>query len=205
MVAALDRYRAGQQRTRIAHELEAIAGWSSNLAANRLFMMLGGERPTEAALRSLGAVSSTYTGTYRAGTSVTRRVAQPPLVSRRVTTARDLGSVLESLVRLAGGDPAVARRSGLSAADGRLLIGLLLRSQKQGDNLGLFAQSVPGSVPIAQKNGWISNARHTAAVLFTPSGPVVCVVVTYKEGLDPRDAQRLGSKVVRLALGPDAG
>ena len=64
MVAALDHYRAGPQRTGIAHELEAIAGWSSNLAANRLFGMLGGERPIEAALRSLGAASSTYTGTY---------------------------------------------------------------------------------------------------------------------------------------------
>ncbi len=205
MVAALDHYRAGPQRTGIAHELEAIAGWSSNLAANRLFGMLGGERRIEAALRSLGAASSTYTGTYRAGTSVTRPAAQPPLVSRRVTTARDLGSMLESFVRLAGGDRDVARRTGLSAADGRLLIGLLLRSQKQGDNRGLFTSSVPAGVPIAQKNGWISSARHTAAVLFTPRGPVVCVVVTYTEGVDRADAERLGRKVVRLALGSGAG
>ena len=155
---------------------------------------------TEATLRSLGATSSTYTGTYRAGTAVTRPSAQPPLVSRRVTTARDLGSILESFVRLAGGDARVARTTGLSAADGRLLIGLLLRSQKQGDNLGLFVPSVAASVPIAQKNGWISSARHSAAVLFTPSGPVVCVVVTYQDGLNAADAQRLGGKVVRLAL-----
>ena len=113
--------------------------------------------------------------------------------------------MLESFVRLAGGDRDVARRTGLSAADGRLLIGLLLRSQKQGDNRGLFTSSVPAGIPIAQKNGWISSARHTAAVLFTPRGPVVCVVVTYTERSIRADAERLGRKVVRLALGSGAG
>ena len=87
-----------------------MSGWSSNLAANRLFDVVGGEQPTEAALRSLGATSSSYTGEYRAGTAVTRRLAEPPLVSQRVTTARDLGAMLETFVRLAGDDRAVMRR-----------------------------------------------------------------------------------------------
>ncbi len=200
IAAALRRYRNVSQRAGIDHELEAVSGWSSNLAANRLFDVVGGKQPTEAALRSLGATSSSYTGEYRAGTAVTRRLAEPPLVSQRVTTARDLGAMLETFVRLAGDDRAVMRKTGLSAADGRLVIGLLLRSQKAGDNVGLFAPSVPASVPIAQKSGWISVARHTAAVLFTPRGPIVCVVVTYREGLTLPDAQRFGRQVVQLAF-----
>ena len=201
IAAALGKYRTVAQHAAISHELETIGAWSSNLAANRLFNLVGGEQPTEAALRSLGATSSSYTGEYRAGTVAFHRTGQPPLVSQRVTTAHDLGAMLETFVRLASGDQRVSRRTGLTAADGRLVIGLLLRSQKVSDNVGLFAPSVPANVPIAQKNGWISVARHTAAVLFTPAGPVVCVVVTYRSGITLPEAQRLGGQVVRLALG----
>jgi hypothetical protein len=200
IAAAVRRYRTASERAEINHELEAISGWSSNVAANRLFDLVGGELPTEAALRSVGAISSSYPGEYRAGSAVAPRAAEPPLVSRRVTTARDLGAMLETFVRLAGNDRAVSRKTGLSAADGRLVIGLLLRSQKAGDNVGLFAPFVPASVPIAQKNGWISVARHTAAVLFTPRGPVVCIVVAYREELTLPEAQQFGSQVVRLAF-----
>ena len=57
-------------------------------------------------------------------------------------------------------------------------------------------------MPVAQKHGWLSDAFHTAAILYTPSGPVVCVLLTYRDGITRAEAARLGARVVRLALRP---
>jgi beta-lactamase class A len=202
VAAALVRSRSAAQRDGIRHDVEAIGRWSSNLAANRLFTLIGGQGPAEAELRALGARSSTYTGEYRVGTATARASSQPPLVSRRVTTARDLGAIMATLVRVASEradrrDPA----TGLMPADARWILGSLLRSEKRGDNVGLFARSVPHTVPMAQKNGWISSARHTAAVIFTPRGPVVAVAVTYSaSGVPLGRGERLGEDVMAVAL-----
>jgi uncharacterized protein (DUF2267 family) len=55
-------------------------------------------------------------------------------------------------------------------------------------------------MPAAQKHGWISSARHSAAVLYTARGPVVVVVLTYRERLTLSAAQQLAQRVLRVAL-----
>src|SRR5215210_5543164 len=65
--AALRNY-PGRGRRRIDYDLRQVGAWSSNLAANRLYALVG-PAATDASLDRLGMHSSTYTGPYRAGTS----------------------------------------------------------------------------------------------------------------------------------------
>ena len=181
--------------------MRALAAWSSNLAANRLLRSLGngdnarGSAVAEAMLRKLGATQSTYPGEYRVGTAHKAVPAEPPLVSARTTSARDLGRVLTRLQAAAAG------RSGspLSAHAARVGLALLLDSQPDGDNVGLLRPALPAGLPAAQKQGWITSARHTAAIVYGPRGPIVIVLLTYKDGLSLAEAQRLGRKVVIAA------
>lgn len=199
IAAALARYR-GRERAAVAHDLRAIATWSSNLAANRLAARLG-TAAVEGALHRLGATSSSYTGAYRAGSSRHGRLTEPPLVSQRVTTAHDLDSILRTLLRAASGWRSAIATAEVSRADARTALALLLGADGRGDNAGLVGPFVPGGIRVAQKNGWISSARHTAAIVFTTRGPVIVVVLTYREGLSQPAAQALGRQVVRAALG----
>jgi hypothetical protein len=75
----------------------------------------------------------------------------------------------------------------------------LLDSQLAGANVGLLRPWLPASLPVAQKNGWVSDARHTAAVLYTAGGPVVVVCLTYRESLSLGEAQALGRRVLAAA------
>lgn len=200
VIAATLATARGRGDAEVAHDLRAIATWSSNLAANRLAARLG-DAAVERMLRRLGATSSTYTGAYRVGTAVSRRAAAPPLVSRRITTAADLDAVLRTFVRGAAGWRSAIARSGLSRADARTALALLLLADGRGDNEGIVAPFVPAGIAVAQKNGWISDARHTAAVVLTRGGPVVVVVLTYRDGLTSTEARALGGRVVRAALG----
>lgn len=210
LAAAARRHASGESRDAVLHELESIAGWSSNLAANRLLRLLGdgdlarGRAVVERELRRLGAVRSTYPGAYRAGTA--RRggrggeggeQVEPPLVSTRVTTARDLGQLLETVHRAAAEEAAAVRAGGLRPRDARLLIGLLLRATGTGENAGLISPFLPAETLLAQKNGWLSTAQHTAAIVYGPRGPAVCVVLAYRPGLTLREAQELGARVAR--------
>jgi len=202
VAASLRAAGAHPERSSAWYDLEQLTGWSSNLAANRLYESLG-RSAVEATLRRLGASSSTYPGVYRVGTAhgATPPVVQPPLVSQRVTTARDLAAVLETIHRAAFGDGRAIRTSGLSRHQARLALGLLLAAKPAGENAGLFQAALPAGMPVAQKNGWLSDAYHTAAILYTPHGPVVCVLLTYRGGLTRAEAMRLGAGVVGLALG----
>ena len=188
LVATLRRSGPAPGSLTAWYDLEQLAGWSSNLAANRLFTQLGvgsSERSrtvVEATLRQLGATSSTYPGIYRVGTAHMQGPAQPPLVSQRTTTAHDLAAVLTTINGAALGDALSLARSGLSAHQARLALALLLNSQPVADNVGLFHAALPAGMPAAQKQGWLSDAFHTAAVLYTRSGPVVCVVLSYRDG-----------------------
>ena len=201
LVAALDRFGPRPERSPAAHDLAALAGWSSNLAANRLVRLLGegderrGVAVVEERLRRLGAAASTYPGAYRAGTG---RALVPPATGR-VTTARDLGRVLLALHRAAAGSAAAARRTGLSRREAAVALGLLLASERRGDNAGVLG--LPAALPAAQKHGWTSSTRHSAALVYAPAGPVVVVVLTYRPGIAREDALRAGRRVARLALG----
>jgi beta-lactamase class A len=201
LVAALDRFGPRPERSPVAHDLAALAGWSSNVAANRLLRLLGrgderrGVAVVEDRLHRLGATASTYPGSYRAGTA---RALLPPATGR-VTTARDLGRILATLHAAAAGGRAARGRAGLTAYEARVALGLLLAGERSGDNAGILA--LPAGLPAAQKHGWTSSTRHSAALLYPPAGPVVVVVLTYRPGLEAVEARMLGRRVARLALG----
>lgn len=185
------------------YDLQQMARWSSNVAANRLVAALGGgsyeqgARRVEATLRRLGARSSTYPGPYRAGTATALTSDGPPAVSARLTTAADLGRILSTLHGAAGADPVALDASGLTPGEARLALGYLLSSQASGDNLGLLRPEIPSVVPIARKEGWLDDARHTAAIVFRPTGAEVLVILTYRSGVTLQQARSLSRSVLR--------
>ena len=203
LVETLRRWVPYRNDLRLDAELRALTGWSSNLAANRLITLLGdgsgaaGAQRVQRTLSRLGATRSTYPQGYRVGTGVD---AQPPLVSGRVTTARDLGTILRFVAAAAAGERAATRRTGLGPSAARYALGLLLQAERRGNNVGLLAGALPAGIPIAQKNGWISDARHTAAIVFGPQGATVVVALTFRERLTFRAAVAFGRRVVRVVL-----
>ena len=92
------------ERSRFWYDLRQLAGWSSNLAANRLLAQLGTSR-VASALGGLGMIPSTYPGPYRVGTARLDAPKPPPLSTWRYTTARDLGRALYALQAAAVGEP----------------------------------------------------------------------------------------------------
>jgi hypothetical protein len=108
--------------------------------------------------------------------------------------------MLTVLHTAAAGNRRAQSSSGLSEHEARVAIALLLDSEAAGDNAGNFRPWLPPGTPAAQKHGWISAARHSAAVVYGRRGPVVVVLLTYREGLRLREARELGRQVVRTAL-----
>ena len=199
--AAMRRAGAQPEQSAAFHDLQGIAGWSSNLGANRQLRKVGGTAAVQAALFNLGATTSTYPGPYIVATALPPVDAPdpPPRVSRRLTTAYDLGAILATLHQAAVGDADAMARSRLTRNQARLALGLLLDSEQTGDNRGLFRDALGPGVPAAQKQGWISSARHSAAVVYTGHGPVVIVVLTYRPGITRAAAAALGAAIVRRA------
>ena len=176
------------------YDLRQLAGWSSNLAANRLTQRLGGEGVVERSLRRLGARSSTYPGPYRAGTSVAVDAPRPPLHGyTRVTTAHDLGRVLYALQAAAAGNRYVQRRTGLSRAQARRGIALLVHSARGGLLEPYF------TAPVAHKEGWISDLRASAAIIYGRT-PKIVVVLAYRPRITEAEARALGRRVAALTL-----
>jgi hypothetical protein len=205
LVAAIDRYGAEPADPRVAKEIRDLAVWSSNLASNRLLLRLGGSERAGAELVTrvlwrLGARSSTFTGFYRLGTSVAADAPRPlPFLAYRRTTAHDVGRILFQLHAAALGRPASLRATRLSRREARVALRFLLSSPPTGENLGLFRPSLP-AVPMAQKQGWTTSLRHTAAIVYGRGGPTILVVLTYRTQLAPADARALGARFVSLAL-----
>ena len=183
------------------YDLRAMTAWSSNLAANRLLARVGGPSAVEDALRRVGATRSTYPQGFRVGTAVHELdvVKQPPRVSGRVTTAHDLGRILYALHAGGLGNVPALRRSGLDRSRSAYALSLLLASQPNGNNVGLLRPWLRAGTPIAQKNGWLHDARHTAAIVYLPRQPLIVVVLTYARGLRLATARRLGMRVLLAA------
>lgn len=201
LVEALRRMGREPEQSALFHDAQGLAAWSSNLASNRLLGSVGGSGAVQRALARMGATSSTFTGPYIVATErpPVDAHAQPPRVSGRVTTAYDLGVIMQTLHDAARGDAGALARTRMSTPQARLALGLLLSSEAAGDNLGLFREALGPSVPAAQKQGWISSARHSAAVVYTARGPVVLVVLTFQTGLTRARAARLGADLVTIA------
>ena len=197
VAAALTRSAPAPQQSPYAEDVRKIGEWSSNLAANRIAGRLGVAAVADG-LRRLGMVSSTYPGLYRAGTATgVDAPRQPPLRTGRVTTARDLGRALLRLHAAAVGRGWARRATGLGRPEATAGLAALLASRAEGDNVGLVRAWFP-SVPIAQKNGWISDTRISAAIVYRRRGPVILVVEAHAPGLSLAEAQRLGGAAALL-------
>lgn len=181
-------------RSPLWYDLRQLAGWSSNLAANRLTRRLGGEGVIAASLRRLGARASTYPGPYRAGTSAAADAPKPPPHGHtRVTTAHDLGRLLYAFHATAAGNRSVARRTGLSRTEARRGIALLVHSARGGLLEPFF------SAPVAHKEGWISDLRASAAIVYGRT-PKIVVVLAYRPDITETEARALGRRVAALTL-----
>jgi len=197
LAAALRRFGPHPEHSSFWYDLRQLAGWSSNLAANRLVDHVGGTGEVEEELHRLGMWSSTYPGPYRAGSSVADAPNPPPQSHWRVTTAHDLGRALWRLQAGAFGNRYAQSLTGLTRHESELALRLLLSADPRGENAGLVRQSFPGT-PIAQKNGWISDARATAAIIYLRQGPKIAVVVVFKPGLTTSSARALSARFARL-------
>lgn len=202
LVAALDRYGPRPERSSAWPLIRDLATWSSNDASNRLLVLLGGSerdgaRIAEDRLHRMGARSSTFTGNYVLGTAYD--APRPlPFLSFRRTTARDIGRILFELHAAAVGNGLALRRTGLTPHEARVALALLLSVAGSGENAGLLRPGLGDSVPMARKEGWTTKLRHSAAVVYLPSGPVIAVVLTYRPGLRRSDSVALGRAVARL-------
>ena len=197
IAAALARSAPDPGSSPSAYDVRAIGAWSSNLAATRIAARLGLGAVADG-LRRLGMVSSTYPGLYRAGTATGVDAPKPPpLRTSRVTTARDLGRALFRLHAAAAGRPWALRQTGLSAREAAFGLDALLVSQGIGDNVGLLRDRL-ARLPLAQKHGWISDTRLTAAIVYRARGPVIVVVEAVAPGLSAAEARRLGAAVAQL-------
>ena len=197
LAAALRRFGPNPERTPAWYELRQLAAWSSNLAANRLADEVGGTARVEQALRRLGMWSSTYPGPYRAGSSTGDAPKPPPQSHWRVTTAHDLGRALWRLQAGAFGNRYAQGLTGLTRHESQVAVRLLLSADARGDNAGLLRPSFPDA-PVAQKNGWISDTRATAAIVYLESGPKIAVVLAYAPHLKVASARSLGRSFAAL-------
>ena len=187
-IAAVPRPEA----SRWWYDVRQIGFWSSNLAANRILARLGYGAVT-GGLRRLGMTSSTYPGPYRATTAL-----RPPGPHTRVTTARDLGRALYRLHAGAHGNAAVLRQLGLSRRQAVAALRVLASAQPVRDNAGLLRPWLRGAT-VAEKNGWLSDTRTTAAIVYRGGRATIVVVEIYRPGVTAVEARRLGRRVLAAA------
>jgi beta-lactamase class A len=191
LVAAL-RVSPLPERSSWWYDVRQLGYWSSNLAANRIYARLGSAAVVDG-LRRLGMTSSTYPGPYRATTAW-----RPPGPHTRVTTARDLGRALLRLHAGAHGSAAALRQLGLTRRQAVLALRVLASAQPVADNAGLLRPWLTGAT-VAEKNGWLSDTRTTAAIVYRGGRATVVVVELYRPGVTFAQAKRLGRDVLRAA------
>lgn len=192
LVAGL-RASPSPERSPWWYDVRQIGFWSSNLAANRIYARLGYAAVADG-LRRLGMTSSTYPGPYRATTA-----HRPPGPHTRVTTARDLGRALHRLHAAAHGDGRALRLLGLTRRHAVLALRVLASAQPVGDNSGLLRPWLGGAT-VAEKNGWLSDTRTSAAIVYRGGRATIVVVELYRPGVTYAEAKRLG-RAVLLAAG----
>ena len=180
------------EHSRWWYDVRQIGFWSSNLAANRIAGGLG-YGAIEGGLRRLGMTSSTYPGPYRATTAW-----RPPGPHTRVTTARDLGRALYRLHAGAHGDARALAQLGLSRRQAIVALRVLASAQPVGDNAGLLRPWLAGAT-VAEKNGWLSDTRTTASIVYQGGRATIVVVELYRPGVTYGEAKQLGRRVLQAA------
>jgi beta-lactamase class A len=191
LVAAL-RASPSPERSAWWYDVRQIGLWSSNLAANRIYARLG-SAAVEDGLRRLGMWSSTYPGPYRATTAW-----RPPGPHTRVTTARDLGRALHRLHAAAHGSPAALAQLGLTRRQAVLALRVLASAQPVADNGGLLRPWLAGAT-VAEKNGWLTDTRTSASIVYRGGRATIVVVEAYRPGITYAEAKQLGRAVVAAA------
>jgi len=180
------------ERGRWWYDVRQIGFWSSNLAANRISDELGYGAVGDG-LRRLGMTSSTYPGPYRATTAW-----RPPGAHSRVTTARDLGRALYRLHAGAHGDSRALRLLGFSRRQAIVALRVLASAQPVGDNAGLLRPWLRDA-SFAEKNGWLSDTRTTATIVYDGGRATIVVVEVFRPGITYAEAKRLGGYVLAAA------
>ena len=180
------------ERSRWWYDIRQIGSWSSNLAANRIAGGLGYAAIGDG-LRRLGMTSSTYPGPYRATTAW-----RPPGAHTRLTTARDLGRALYRLHAAAHGSTRALQLLGLSRRQAIVALRVLASAQPVGDNAGLLRPWLAGAT-VAEKNGWLSDTRTTATIVYRGGRATIVVVELYRPGVTYREATQLGRRVLQAA------
>jgi hypothetical protein len=180
------------ERSRWWYDVRQIGFWSSNLAANRIAAGLGYGAIGDG-LRRLGMTSSTYPGPYRATTAW-----RPPGPHTRVTTAHDLGRALYRLHAGAHGDARVLHLLGLTRRQAAAALRVLASAQPVADNTGLLTPWLGGAT-LAQKNGWLSDTRTTAAIVYQGGRATIVVVEVYRPAITYAEAKKLGRDVLAAA------
>ncbi len=180
------------ERSRWWYDVRQIGFWSSNLAANRLLSKLGYGAVTDG-LRRLGMTSSTYPGPYRATTA-----NRPPGPHTRVTTARDLGRALHRLHAGAHGDTRALRLLGLGRQQAVAALRVLASAQPVGENAGLLRPWLRGTT-VAEKNGWLSDTRTSATIVYRGNRATIVVVELYRPGVTYVEGKQLGRRVLAAA------
>ena len=200
---------------------------SDNVASNSVEIQMGGSTSGGSAMvnafcRQMGCRDTDMYGGYIPNTSrptpVLARLVDTPGTARAVvpraaatvppvrterspsiptygkhTTAHDLGVLASTLVE-AGGGRGKARRQGISRHEARVAVYLLIHARYR----GLVRPNVRNMV--GHKSGWLSGVEHDAALVFTPEGTVVTVVMSQGSGVGLSGSGRYAGRVLKLAL-----
>jgi hypothetical protein len=174
---------------------------SSNAAADSVLTHFGGSTSggghmVEACIRLLGTTNTIMYGGYSIDAYVPPVDADDPpsIAYGKHTTAHDLGMLLVALAQAASGK-GPAHTMGLTGRKARVALWLLIHARYP----GLVREAT--SAPVGHKAGWLGNLQHDAALVFTPKGTLVCVVMTEGTGDVSYAASRsYGARVTHLAL-----
>ena len=115
-----------------------------------------------------------------------------------MTTAHDLGRALHRLHAGAYGDRRMLDLLGLSRQQAVAALRVLASAQAVGDNAGLLRPWLAGAT-VAEKNGWLSDSRTTAAIVHRRGRATIVVVELYRPGVTYVEAKRLGRRVLLAA------
>ena len=185
--------------------LQSMIRESSNDAANTVLEYIGGSTTNGGAqvtamAHRLGAVHTDTAAGYLAGQD--RKGLNPPALVNaqpevpccKVTTAHDLGVLMQAIVEAAA-NRGRAHSLGLTGRDARVALWLLAHTS----NPGLFAPWTRWVT--AHKIGDVDRAWHDVAAVFTPEGPLITVAMTDNpNGANQSAAAQYGKGVLQIAL-----
>jgi beta-lactamase class A len=174
---------------------------SSNAAADAVLTRFGGSTSgggamVEGCIRQLGATNTIMYGGYSIDAVVPPVAANDPpsIAYGKHTTAHDLGMLLVALAQAASGR-GPAHTMGLTGRKARVALWLLIHARHP----GLVREATVA--PVGHKAGWLGNLQHDAALVFTPKGTLVCVVMTESSGgVSYTSSRAYGARVTHLAL-----